>query len=240
MDLKDNWSWMWSYRVMYLNSGTVCISQKQMTSEEQQELASRQQHLARIRQEIPQFDTTKLEWARRLGSSEGSLLDDPLTHYAQGGLPDLPNGAQVVSLQDMQDEFTAEFDRWAGVTSGPAAFPATIEPSATSDGRSQSREAAMAYIQGLQQRYPKDKGVVIRAPKAGGSGYDFHWFPNREAPAEDVKKLSQLKGLLKTGHFLTKMRKTFQKHEMNKDLEMVPVPPEKEQEYMRILPQSPP
>ena len=44
---------------------------------------------------------------------------------------------------------------------------------------------------------------------------------NREAPKEDVEKLKLLKGHVKKGQFVTKMRKVFSKDEMSDDLEFV-------------------
>jgi hypothetical protein len=66
---------------------------------------------------------------------------------------------------------------------------------------------------------------------------------NRKAPAEDVKKLKQLKGHIKPGMFITKMRKIFTPSEMNKDLQFVRakiVDTEDDIEYYSILPTSPP
>src|SRR5262249_18111828 len=44
---------------------------------------------------------------------------------------------------------------------------------------------------------------------------------NREAPADDVKNLKILKGHVKKGQFVTKLRKVFHKDEMSDDLEFV-------------------
>jgi hypothetical protein len=44
---------------------------------------------------------------------------------------------------------------------------------------------------------------------------------NREAPKEDVEKLKLLKGHVKKGQFITKIRKVFNRNEMNDDLEFV-------------------
>src|SRR5207249_2311820 len=44
---------------------------------------------------------------------------------------------------------------------------------------------------------------------------------NREAPADDVKNLKLLKGHVKKGQFVTKLRKVFSKDEMSDDLEFV-------------------
>jgi hypothetical protein len=65
----------------------------------------------------------------------------------------------------------------------------------------------------------------------------------REAPAEDLKQLKILVGHLKEGQFLTKIRKTFTKGEMDDDLLIVPAKlgsAEEHSEYTEILPTSPP
>jgi hypothetical protein len=66
------------------------------------------------------------------------------------------------------------------------------------------------------------------------------WYPNREAPDADVKGLTRLKGHLQKGLWLTKFRRELRKSEMNDDLVLVSVSKEKEQEYVRIMPTSPP
>jgi hypothetical protein len=66
---------------------------------------------------------------------------------------------------------------------------------------------------------------------------------NRTAPAEDIEKLKVLQGHLKKGRFVTKIRKTFTKDEMEDDLvfvrAMVGGKPD-DIEYVSILPTSPP
>jgi hypothetical protein len=65
----------------------------------------------------------------------------------------------------------------------------------------------------------------------------------REAPKTDVKGLKLLAGHLKEGQFLTKIRKTFARDEMNDDLLLVPArmgKAEDRSEYEEILPTSPP
>jgi hypothetical protein len=65
----------------------------------------------------------------------------------------------------------------------------------------------------------------------------------REAPAEDLKQLKILTGHLKEGQFVTKLRKTFTKAEMDEDLLIVPAKlgnAEDHSEYEEILPTSPP
>jgi hypothetical protein len=66
---------------------------------------------------------------------------------------------------------------------------------------------------------------------------------NREAPKEDVEKLKLLKGHIKKGQFVTKLRKVFAKDEMSDDLEFVRAKvgdKDDDIEYFSILPTSPP
>jgi hypothetical protein len=66
---------------------------------------------------------------------------------------------------------------------------------------------------------------------------------NRDAPKEDVAKLKELKGHVKKGQFVTKMRKVFHKDEMNDDLEFVRAKVDGKDddiEHFSILPTSPP
>ncbi len=66
---------------------------------------------------------------------------------------------------------------------------------------------------------------------------------NRAAPKEDIEKLKLLKGHVKKGQFVTKMRKVFAKDEMSDDLEFVRAKVgvmEDDIEYISILPTSPP
>jgi hypothetical protein len=65
----------------------------------------------------------------------------------------------------------------------------------------------------------------------------------RAAPKDDVKQLKILVGHLKADQFLTKIRKTFTKGEMNDDLLIVPAQlgqAADSSEYQEILPTSPP
>ena len=66
---------------------------------------------------------------------------------------------------------------------------------------------------------------------------------NRDAPPEDVKNLKVLKGHVKQGQFVTKLRKVFKKDEMSEDLEFVRAKvgdKDDNIEYFSILPTSPP
>src|SRR5262245_22268551 len=65
----------------------------------------------------------------------------------------------------------------------------------------------------------------------------------REAPAEDIKGLTQLSGHLTEGLFITKFRKIFCRDEMNEDLVLVPARQGDQEDrsgYEEILPTSPP
>jgi hypothetical protein len=66
---------------------------------------------------------------------------------------------------------------------------------------------------------------------------------NRDAPPEDVKNLKVLKGHLKKGQFVTKLRKVFARDEMDADLDFVRARVGDQDdtiEYFSILPTSPP
>jgi hypothetical protein len=66
---------------------------------------------------------------------------------------------------------------------------------------------------------------------------------NREAPKDDVDNLKLLKGYVKKGQFVTKLRKVFAKDEMSEDLEFVRAKlgdKDDDIEYFSILPTSPP
>ena len=66
---------------------------------------------------------------------------------------------------------------------------------------------------------------------------------NREAPKEDVDKLKLLRGHVKKGQFVTKVRKVFARGEMGADLEFVRArlgDADDDLEYVQILPTSPP
>ena len=65
----------------------------------------------------------------------------------------------------------------------------------------------------------------------------------REAPPDEIKQLKILAGHVKEGQFLTKIRKTFTKGEMDDDLVIIPAKlgqVEDHSEYDEILPTSPP
>jgi hypothetical protein len=66
---------------------------------------------------------------------------------------------------------------------------------------------------------------------------------NREAPQTDIENLKLLKGYVKKGQFVTKLRKVFAKDEMSADLEFVRArvgDKDDDIEYFSILPTSPP
>ncbi len=218
MDLKGDWSWMHSYRTMYLTYLVGCGA----SPEEQKELEERNRWVAAKKQADPRFDTTKLEWARKLGDAELAVLDDPLKNYAQAGGGDLPPGATAVSLQDFLKEAWTEYEQNRG-----------------SDG---DDEYARQRMKEMEAQYAADKGSIVRIPKPGGAftPTPYMWYANREAPAEEVKGLSRLKGHLQQGRWVTKFRKTIRKDEMGDDLTLVPVDAGKEQNYVRIMPTSPP
>src|SRR5213079_1050450 len=100
---------------------------------------------------------------------------------------------------------------------------------AAADLRDQKK--AEAAYKTIQDRLDKD-----RKERPGG-------YLVREAPKEDLDKLKILKGHLKSGQFVTKIRKTFTRGEMSDDLLIVQAKLGKAQdvsEYDEVLPTSPP
>jgi hypothetical protein len=84
---------------------------------------------------------------------------------------------------------------------------------------------------------------VIRARLAKSQKERPGGYLVREAPADELKQLKVLAGHLKEGQFVTKVRKTFTKDEMDDDLLLVPAKlgdAEDKSEYEEILPTSPP
>ena len=94
----------------------------------------------------------------------------------------------------------------------------------------------------MRQQYAPESGQIVKIANPGGpyTSSPYMWYPNRDAPAEDVKGLARLKGHLQGGMWLTKFRKSFRKDEMTQDLDLEPVSDSDQQEYVRLFPTSPP
>ncbi|NUN47555.1 MAG: DUF2330 domain-containing protein [Candidatus Brocadiae bacterium] len=216
MDLEKDFSWKWSYRVMSLTFLVGCGA----GSEEQRELQERNAWVAAKRAKDPGYETTKLEWAKKLTEAELSVLEDPLAHYSQMGGGTVQPGGRAVSLEEFLKQVWDEYEKQAG------------------DG---DHTYAKQQLKQLEATYSPSKGMIVRTETPSRFiGSTWVWYPNREAPAEEVKGLSRLKGHLQKGQWLTKFRKILRKDEMNEDLLLVPVPAGKEDEYVRIMPTSPP
>lgn len=241
-DLEGDWSWLWSYRTMWLTSGRVCISQKQMSSGEREELNERRQYLAKLRRSVPGFDTTKLEWAKRLDSADLSLLEDPTRYYPQMGFPDIPDSARVLSWREFEKEarqgFESEDPKAPKSSPGRSRHKTSSTLEAAQKPRRRANRGNPQSLERVLSQYSKKPGKVVAQIEAGETVYYF--FADREADQEDVSKLRLLKGHLRPGQFLTKFRKVFRKSEMDRDLEILPAPEDYRTEYLRILPQSPP
>ena len=218
MDMQGDWTWMPSYRCMYLTFMLGCGANAQ----QQQELQSRTQWLDQRHKKDAQYETTKLEWAKQLGDSELSVLEDPLKNYGQMGVGDLPPGAKVIALSDFLKEMKAAYLKQL------KEFPKYAQDDLTRMG----------------DQYQPAKGMIVKYDeKTVGKGYlytHYAWYPAREAPSADVKGLTRLKGHLQKGQWLTKFRKVIRKDEMTHDLVFSAVPQAEEQTYMRIMPTSPP
>ncbi len=214
MDLQGDLSWKHSFRVMWLTYMLGCSANE----EQQKELQARNTWVEEKRSKDAEFETTKLEWARKLTDSDMAVLEDPLAHYAQPGVGDLPPGSKVLSREEFVKKITEELTK--------------------------SGYDAKARLAEIDADFPPGKGQIVELSGDPGSNQyywsKYVWLPDREAPAEDVKGLSRLKGHLKQGQWVTKIRKVLRKGEMTDDLVLVPVDPGTEQEYIRIMPTSPP
>jgi len=216
MDLQGDLSWKHSYRVMWLTYMVGCTADEK----QQKELEERQAWLEEKLSKDAGFETTKLEWARKLGDADMAVLEDPLAHYAQMGGGDLPPGAKVVSR--------AEFAKAA--------------TEALKKSGSDEKEIA-DRMKEIDKDHPDGKGEIALLPEGTNNNYYYSpylWLPNREAPEADVKGLTRLKGHLAKGQWITKFRKVLRKEEMTDDLVLTPVEAGTEQEYIRIMPTSPP
>jgi hypothetical protein len=213
MDLPDDWSWQHSYRTMYLSYMLGCSA----NPEQQKELQERQQWIAAKMAKDHKYETTKLEWAKKLTEAELSVLEDPLKNYGQMGIGDLPAGAKTLALDDFLKEAKAEFE-------------------------SSKVDAAYAKQQLtlFGDQYQASMGTIVKNEKPAGFASKYMWYPNRTAPDAEVRGLTRLKGHLQKGQWLTKFRKVLRKDEMTDDMVMVSVPKEQEQTYVRIMPTSPP
>ncbi len=217
MDLEGDLSWMHSYRVMWLTYMLGCSA----NADQQAELQKRNLWVQEKKAKDPKYETTKLEWAKKLGDPEMSVIEDPLTNYGQMGLGSLPEGDKVVSLDELVEAYKAEITKGGG----------------------KPEDAGYAEaVAAMRKKYDPAKGTIVKVkdPEKSFNGASYEWYANREAPAEDVKGLSRLKGHLQKGEWVTKFRKILRKDEMTDDLTLVPVPAGKEEEYVRIMPTSPP
>ncbi len=218
MDMPGDWSWMHSYRQMYLTYMLGCCANPQ----QQQELQTRERFLNAKRQADPRFETTKLEWAKQLGDGEMSVLEDPLKNYGQMGSADLPPGARVIPLGEFLKRAKAESLKQNKVLSA----------------------YAKQELVRMEDHYQPAKGMIVENdPKTIGKGFiwtHYSWYPAREAPLDEIKGLARLKGHLQKGKWLTKLRKVVRKDEMTHDLVFAEVPKDRQQTYTRIMPTSPP
>jgi hypothetical protein len=215
MDLEGDLSWMHSYRVMWLTYMLGCGA----NADQQSELEERTRWVEAKKKKDPKYETTKLEWAKKLGESELAVVEDPLKNYAQMGGGDLPAGYKAISFEEFLKLTKAEWEK---------------------AGRTNEAEF-QAWAKGEEVTHGPAKGMIVKVENPQGAwSADYMWYANREAPAEEVKGLARLKGHLSGGQWLTKFRKIIRKDEMTDDLVLVPVPAGKEQEYVRIMPTSPP
>jgi hypothetical protein len=217
MDLPGDLSWRRSFRVMYLTFLVGCGA----TPAENEELQLANAWIEKKKSRDPQFETAKLEWARKLGGADLAVLEDPLKNYAQMGTGDLPAGAAVISLSQLLKELREVYLK----------------------DHQELSEFAKQQLARMEDRYQPSKGLIVKNANPGKGQFlsaPYMWYPNREAPPEEVKGLTRLKGHLRAGEWLTTFRKVLRKSEMTEDLVLEPVSKDLEQSYLRILPTSPP
>jgi hypothetical protein len=216
MDLDGDLSWMHSYRVMYLTYMLGCGA----SPEQQRELEEHNRWLEAKRAKNPGFETCKLEWARKLGEDEIAVLEDPLKNYAQLGNSTSAPGARVLSLEELLKDVWNDYLK---------------------EHPSGDHEDAKTRLKELESTYSTRKGRIVKSDATRGFyGTAYTFYPDREAPDEDVKGLTRLKGHLQKNSWLTKFRKQIRKDEMADDLLLVPVTKGNEQDYVRVMPTSPP
>jgi hypothetical protein len=99
-----------------------------------------------------------------------------------------------------------------------------------------------ARLKQLEAEFPASRGDIVKLahPERSPIGSRYVFYPRRDAPEEDLKGLTRLKGHLQKGMWLTKFRRIVRREEMGGDLLLVPVAKGREQEYIRIMPSSPP
>jgi len=219
MDLGGDAAWMHSHRLRLLTYmlGTGA------TQEHQQEMQRRTQWITAKLHDDRGYQSTKLEYARKLSEDDAALIDDPAQRFSKSIAGDLPPGAVVVSTEQFIKEIREDYEAKNGVLN----------------------EAARTQIQKLQERYAPEKGIIVKMdPKLAGKGYIFSrymWYAGRdfaEADAGAVKGLARLKETLQSGQWLTKIRKVLHASDLGEDWVFAPV--EKEHGFVRMLPTSTP
>jgi len=222
MDLPGDWSWMHSYRPMYLTYMLGCCA----NPDQQQELRDRSEWLNAKKGSEPSYETTKLEWARKLGEGEMSVLEDPVKNYGQMGTGDLPANAKVVSLSQLLTDAKESYIK--------------------NSNRNNETQSIDTQLKHMEDMYQPTMGSIVKYDLASSSGRrgfmstTYAWYPNRQAPVDEIKGLTRLKGHLQKGQWLTKFRKIVRKDEMTHDLVLAEVSKDQEQTYTRIMPTSPP
>jgi hypothetical protein len=151
-------------------------------------------------------------------------------NFVSGQRPQPNKDGRIATTLEWARQLTADDIK---VLKGPAAYsekvPDPDEGFTQADVKDpQKAEPVYKVIQERLDKYRKERpgGYLVR-----------------EAPVEDLKQLKVLAGHLKEGQFVTKLRKTFTKGEMDEDLHIVPAKlgdAEDKSEYEEVLPTSPP
>ncbi len=142
---------------------------------------------------------------------------------AQAAGGDLPPSARWVTVKEMCDEAWSDYEKQV------------------KSGDDRDDDYAKKKLEQIRTTWSAPgRGKIARFEGRSPYFSKFAHYPNREAPEADVKGLTRLKGHLQKGKWLTKFRKQIRKDEMSDDLVLAPVTDGSEQDYVRIMPTSPP
>jgi hypothetical protein len=173
------------------------------------------------------------EWVNGIDKQAPELLRKGQAlgfNFVSGQRPEPNQDGRIATTLEWAKRLTDEDVR---VLAGEAAYTETLPDVDAGFAREDLKDPKRAeeVYRAIGERLQKDRG---RRP----GGYLV-----REAPKEDLEKLKVLKGHLKRGQFVTKLRKTFTKAEMDDDPLIVQAKVgdrEDKSEYGEILPTSPP
>ena len=199
------------------------------------------------------FTVMKIDPRQMKKDAKGSYTGEVTPTRFTFGTPSViyPLKITQISVKDTTDVLLYVMDRQKMDLPGKWSY----EPNFTAMWKQAMSFAIEDALTPTEQRFMK----LVTQPQPNSTGGQLEWAGkltetrlaclkdpekyNREAPQEEKKRLSQLRGHLKQGQYLTKLRKIFRKEEMTHDLDLVPArigQVSDELDYVSILPTSPP